>query len=347
MDRYDYKGALHVHSTYSDGNGDVKEIMAGANAAGLDFVVLTDHDQLDPQKHEGWHNSTLLIVGSEITPPENHMLVVGNGPLDGIGDLKKRLPQEYIDAASKQDWLSFIAHPNYVGSKKFGSGTYRWVDWGVSGFTGMSVWHLIDDWLRQLDREDITAAQVYDGFPKTLAGPDKEMLRKWDDLCQQRKVVAIGELDNHKMTRRYDDREFVVFPYETAFRSITNHLLLKTALSKDAKKAKAQVLEALRAGSLYISMDWENDPTDFTFYIDHLDENYYIGDELVLEDDADANVVLPDEADITLLRNSEPIREERGFEMVLPIDTPGVYRVEVRREGQPWIFSNPIYVKKA
>lgn len=347
MDRYDYKGAIHVHSTYSDGNGEVPEIVQAANAAGLDFVILTDHDQLEPRKHEGWHNSTLLIVGSEITPPENHLVVFGEGTLEGIGELKKRPPQEYIDAASKQNWLSFIAHPNYIGSKRFGTGSYRWTDWTVNGFTGMGVWHLIDSWLRLIDREDIDPAKAYDAFPQDLPGADPEMLRKFDAICQQRKIVAIGEVDNHKMTRKYNDREFVVFPYEMAFRSITNHLLLKERLSKDAKKARAQILEAIREGSLYISMDYENDPTEFSFFIDHLDENTYIGEEFTLdEDEAEINVILPEDADITMIRNSEPIHSERGFELVLPIDSPGVYRVEVTREGRPWIYSNPIFVKK-
>jgi hypothetical protein len=344
LDRYDYRGAIHLHSTYSDGNGDVAEIMEAASAAGLDYVILTDHDQLDPSKHEGWHGSTLLIVGAEITPPENHLIVAGEGVLENIGELKKKSPQEYIDAAGRQNWLSFIAHPNYVGSKRFGSGTYRWVDWNATGFTGIGVWHLIDDWLRQLDRDDVSPAEVYDHFPNSLRGPDPEVVRRWDTLCKERKVVAIGELDNHKMTRTYGEREYTVFPYEMAFRSIANHLLISSPLSKDAPAAKKQVLDALRHGSLYISMDWEFDPTDFSFYIDHLDENYYMGDRLKLEEEADANVVLPEEAEISLFRNGELLHRTTGFEMVEAVEDAGVYRVEVRRDGRIWILSNPIYV---
>jgi hypothetical protein len=107
------------------------------------------------------------------------------------------------------------------------------------------------------------------------------------------------------------------------------------------------VLEALRQGALYISMDYEDDPTEFSFFIDHLDENFYIGEEFTMdEDEAEINVILPDTADISLIRNSEVIHNERGFELVMPIDSPGVYRVEVTREGKPWIYSNPIWVKK-
>ena len=37
------KGVDHVHSTFSDGKGDLTEIASEAAAAGLDFVLLTDH----------------------------------------------------------------------------------------------------------------------------------------------------------------------------------------------------------------------------------------------------------------------------------------------------------------
>src|SRR4029079_13065624 len=36
-------GAYHVHSTRSDGNGDVATIAAAAARAGLKFVIITDH----------------------------------------------------------------------------------------------------------------------------------------------------------------------------------------------------------------------------------------------------------------------------------------------------------------
>ena len=39
-------GALHIHSRYSDGTGTIEEILSAARGAGLDFVVLTDHDSL-------------------------------------------------------------------------------------------------------------------------------------------------------------------------------------------------------------------------------------------------------------------------------------------------------------
>ena len=52
-----------------------------------------------------------------------------------------------------------------------------------------------------------------------------------------------------------------------------------------------------------------------------------------------------------IIKDGTVIREEIGREMTGSISEPGVYRVEayLRVLGKylPWIFSNPIYVKKA
>ena len=43
-------GIIHVHSTFSDGSGTPAEIMEAANRANIDFVILTDHNNLCGQK---------------------------------------------------------------------------------------------------------------------------------------------------------------------------------------------------------------------------------------------------------------------------------------------------------
>ena len=71
---------IHVHSTWSDGTGTVPQIMRAAAKAGVDVVLLTDHDTLAARDHgqEGWHGDVLLLVGEEVTPDENHYLAFGN-----------------------------------------------------------------------------------------------------------------------------------------------------------------------------------------------------------------------------------------------------------------------------
>jgi len=45
MENYrEYAGNLHIHSVYSDGSGRHAEIAEAAAAAGLNFVIVTDHN---------------------------------------------------------------------------------------------------------------------------------------------------------------------------------------------------------------------------------------------------------------------------------------------------------------
>ena len=70
---YEYVGAIHVHSKFSDGSGDVKGIAETANSSGLDYLILTDHNTLraKAEGYEGWYGNTLLLVGVEINDRKN------------------------------------------------------------------------------------------------------------------------------------------------------------------------------------------------------------------------------------------------------------------------------------
>ena len=65
-----YKGAVHIHTRYSDGSGGMGEIIEAAQRAGLDFIVISDHNKLDAKYDgwEGWHDGVLVIAGAEVTP---------------------------------------------------------------------------------------------------------------------------------------------------------------------------------------------------------------------------------------------------------------------------------------
>lgn len=78
---FEYVGAIHVHSVFSDGSGEVKDIAIYANEAGLDFILLSDHNTLRAlhEGYEGWYGNTILLVGCEINDKENknHLLAFG------------------------------------------------------------------------------------------------------------------------------------------------------------------------------------------------------------------------------------------------------------------------------
>ncbi len=348
MTKYDYRGVIHCHSTYSDGTGDMEEIAKAANDAGLDFVMMTDHDQMKPvdDGQEKWAGSSLIICGTEITPAKNHYIVFGDKKLKDVEKLKSMKPQEIIDAVNAQGWFGFIAHPDHGGTQKFGIPSYKWEDWNVSNFTGMGLWDLMTDWQSQLDREDVSM-EVYTAFEDWLSGPRIETLKRWDQLNAKGKVVGIGEIDNHKYKKDYEGKTLEIFPYETAFKTVSNHIMLDKPLDKDFKKAKKQVLEAVKHGALYVSFDWWDDPTEFSFEIDNGKKIAGMGDTIELSEKTELVASFPQEALLNVYKNGESIHEEEGDEILVDLTEPGAYRVEAMRNDIVWILSNNIYVTAA
>ena len=348
MAKYDYRGVIHCHSTYSDGTGDMEEIGKAANDAGLDFVLMTDHDQMKPVEdgQEKWNGSSLIICGTEVTPDKNHYIVFGDKKLKDVDKRRGLKPQEYIDAVNAQGWFGFIAHPDHGGTTKFGIPSYRWEDWNVTNYTGMGLWDLMTDWQSQLDREDVSL-EVYTSFEDWLSGPRIETLKRWDELNKKAKVVGIGEIDNHKYKKDYNGTTLEIFPYETAFKTVTNHILLDNPLEKDFKKAKKQVLDAVKHGALYVSFDWWDDPTEFSFEIDNGKKIAGMGDTIELGEKTELVASFPQEALLNVYKNGESILEEEGDEILVDLTEPGAYRVEAMRNDIVWILSNNIYVQAA
>jgi len=70
------RGVIHVHSVFSDGGGSPRDIADAASEAGLDFVVLTDHNT-DEAKKRGFeknYGKTDLFVEMESSTPVGHAI---------------------------------------------------------------------------------------------------------------------------------------------------------------------------------------------------------------------------------------------------------------------------------
>ena len=103
---------LHIHSTYSDGHADVKEIIKAAKRRGLDGIALTDHDTMRgiPVARKYIRDRRLdliLIPGIEVTTSEGHLLVLG---VDEPPE-KKLSPEETIEMAHDLGGIADVPHP--------------------------------------------------------------------------------------------------------------------------------------------------------------------------------------------------------------------------------------------
>jgi len=103
---------LHIHSNYSDGHADVKEIIKAAKRRGLDGIAITDHDTMRgiPVARKYIRDRKLdliLIPGVEVTTSEGHLLVLG---VDKAPE-KKLSPEETIETAHDLGGIADVPHP--------------------------------------------------------------------------------------------------------------------------------------------------------------------------------------------------------------------------------------------
>jgi hypothetical protein len=167
-----YSGALHLHTVHSDGRHTAAEVCHRAREAGLDFVVITDHNntthQLDPVDEPG----LLRIVGEEVTTPGGHAGVWGlGGERDSVdfrlipGDERIK---DLVRAVNDRGALFSINHPR-------------------ADCLGCSWEHAIP--------EGVAAMEITDGTP---AGREAS-IALWDSLLGRgRRIVAVGSSDWHR-----------------------------------------------------------------------------------------------------------------------------------------------------
>jgi hypothetical protein len=74
-----YRGDMHLHSVHSDGSRLPAEVAADARAAGLDFIVSTEHNTSSAAGVWGAHAGPdlLIIDGEEITTRNGHYTALG------------------------------------------------------------------------------------------------------------------------------------------------------------------------------------------------------------------------------------------------------------------------------
>jgi hypothetical protein len=382
---YDYAGALHIHSTYSDGAGTVGQIAQAANQAGLDFLVLCDHSSLQARAdgQDGWRGRTLILIGTEVTTDTGHLLALA------VPDSYLPAPHEAVAAQraiQQSGGLGFVALPCDLKD--------HWRDFSLlQDGIGLEVFNLsaiartkinlpalAEVWRRYHSRRPQRA------FHLVSARPTQE-LRLWDRLMAPpepglpaRRVVGIASLDAHAVMK-FARRSYPFPTYEETFRTLRTHVVTAQPLSygeapanrrKSAReKDDALVHGALASGHCYMAYDNYADPTGFVFEAGPANSPStqmplaLMGDALTLPlaSDADRSAfVLTAQAPRTrslvrLYKDGRLVAAARGGRLEYPVHAPGVYRVEVflyrYRLGslclgaKPWIFSNPIYVQPA
>jgi hypothetical protein len=342
-------GAIHMHSVFSDGSGEVEDIARYAEEVGLDYILLTDHNTLRALKegYEGWYDNTLLLVGCEINDKlnENHYLAFGINEAYST----RLSAKEYVKRVKEAGGIGFLAHPHEKRQHMVEHPPYPWTDWDLMDFTGIEVWNHMSEWM-----ENLTEQNKYQSFIhplKSIIAPPKETLEIWDKLNMSRKVVGIGGVDAH--AHKYNVLGFVeveVFPYKVLFKSIRTHLLIEEDLpkkndEKSLNKIKQIVYGALASGNCFFANDYQADSKGFRFYAEAGKKKYQMGETVEYSGKIKLNVFVPSpKSEIKLIHNGKLIETTEGGGANFIAKELGIYRVEVTHNNKSWIYSNHIRI---
>ena len=328
-------GALHVHTSRSDGWGSLDDVAQAAAAAGLQFVVITDHgDASRAPEAPAYRHGVLCIDAVEVSATGGHVIALGLWeaapfPLGGeardvVEDIHRfggRAVAAHMDSV-KED-LRWTASPALADGVEWLNLDSEWRRHPIAGL-GPSVGRL-------LLRPSETVA--------TLFGDGRELLQSWDRLMQVRDVFSIAAVDAH--TR--------VPSYESLFRSVTQTVLLEAPLSGQAADDARRIVAALSAGrSFSVIRAFVDAPHAFEFSATSAaGVRAGIGERIAASANVALRATVPaaiEGATVELLHNGSSIAKQNGA-LDHTASAPGAYRVQVTLPDRvaPWIVSNAIY----
>ena len=346
---------LHMHTRYSDGTGTHKDIADAAIKAGLDAVIVTDHNVL-VHGVEGYYRVSpsriLLLVGQEVhdqdrVPQKNHLLIFNaNRDLASLADD----PQALINGVAEAGGLSFIAHPRDPAAPAFHEDDISWEDWSVHGFHGIELWNGLSE-LKTVAHSKLHGL-FYALFPQFIGHyPIPEVLERWDALMANgTRIVALGGSDAHALHLSMGPLHRTIFPYEFHFRTVNTHVFVPAPLSGEVAADKKLIYDALAKGNCFVAYDLPAPTRGFRFKAKGLENSAIMGDEISAKGGVTLQVHTPAKALIHLLRDGKVVaRWSNGQDCTYSASQPGTYRVEVFRQylgkKRGWIYSNPIYIR--
>jgi hypothetical protein len=349
------RGAIHVHTKRSDGSGAPEQVAAAAARAGLQFIILTDHgDATRTPTRPAYQSGVLVVDAVEISGDDGHVVALGlpKTPYPLGGEVR-----DIVEDVERLGAMSVAAHP---GSPKPG---LRWTEW-ASPFSGL-------EWLNgdseSRDERWFGLARALFTYPfrataslATLLDRPDAVLRRWDALTGRRRVVAVAGADAHaRLDVRGDESggRLAMLPipgYETMFRAFSV-TAVGFMLTRDPERDSAAILDAIRHGRMYSTIDALATPAVVSFSAVQGGMATAMGD-FVLDTGGDIDLRVdsnaPPGSHIVLMKDGAAMATADGPSLRRVVRANrAVYRVEIQLDGAPgsppvpWVVTNPIYVR--
>jgi hypothetical protein len=375
----EYRGILHSHSKYShDSQVPFEEILRVLKLDRLDFICLSDHciagrADFDLQ-WRGVHEGKLFIPGFEmkdgIMPFGVAAGVVLSNQTDGA-TLARQI--------SEHGGLLFYAHPEEPRDWDRSELT------GMEIYNIHSDFKRSRD-LSGIIPELLLNQRLYpEHVLRTMFRRPDDFLRRWDELNRTRHITGIAGNDCHQNvgvrafytasgTIRIEDtspkllKEFklnwftrplarlflgplqpnrLLFhvqldPYERMARYVNTHVLAH-------ELNEPSVLEALRAGRVFVGFDMIADSSSFRWFAADETTRAVMGESTPFSGATRLHALSPLPCRFTIVRDGKSVFQQQGRALDWTPAGPGKYRVEaelkILNEWVPWVYANPIEVR--
>ncbi|GEM_PF-2172609 len=325
---YHYKGAIHLHTNFShDGTGTVPELLLAASKSDLNFVIVTDHNNLNSKEYEGYKQGVLLIAGVEVSTPYGHFLAFDTDEL--LDETEKT--DYFFKRIKSRGGFSVIAHPT--------SPSNPWTDKKNLDFDGVELLTLKTylensfrpPFLRGLISTIFTPINFRWSMLNLLTYPEKEIEFLSEALATHPVFITCGSDAHGKPS------------YDKVIDFCINHIITDTPLTNDYVIDKKIILSAIRNGSLYIANDFIANADNFYAYMD-IDpstntRSLKVGiKDFTPKDQIKINVYAMDKKVFSTKENSAVVKglPSEHLRVEIMIDVPSVLfgTIEV-----PWIFA--------
>jgi hypothetical protein len=207
------RGDLHCHTIYSDGDSHPSEVLASAADAGLEFLGVTDHNNVRHQAAYGAGGSglPLVIPGVEVTTYGGHWNAWGTDRWWEFREPESRAVEATMREAAASGAVVSVNHPKPLGPP--------WEYPGIDGYHAIEIWN--GPWLRL----------------------NSVALAFWEErLRRGERVSAVGGSDTHQLkTPDPDPRHSPRLGAPT------------TWVDAGRRPTVASILAALREGRAFVS----------------------------------------------------------------------------------------------
>lgn len=356
-----WAGVLHVHTSQSDGSGTPETIAAAAAAAGLDYVILTDHgDGTRPPAAPVYLSGVLVIDAVEISTDAGHYLALGmqQAPYPLAGNARA-----VAEDVARFGGLGLLAHPDSTRE------ALAWHAPDVRG-DGLELLNADSAWRDESLSGLLARLLPYPWRPasvlaSTLDYP-ADLLTRLDTPDPQGPRLAVAGVDAHARIgwRPRDDpqdggRTLARWPSYAAsfgtFGMVVPWTRGRAPIGDPVEDARS-VIDAFRTHRAHVAVFALGDATPVLFSAVTQGAVYPPGSRLESRSGVTLVVEAPrvPQAWIRLLRNGHPWRGAApGDRLVVPVSSrgaPAIYRAEVwlpqrwRQPSLPWLVSQAIAV---